>query len=141
MFRNVLLAVDLTEPSSWQHALPAAIEICRSSRAKLHVCTVATEVSLQVASFFPPDANQKLVEQAAADLAQWIRDHVPAGIEVDEVIGQGTVHREILAAAKKVNADLIVMASHKPGLADYLLSANAAHVVRHAPCSVMVVRG
>jgi nucleotide-binding universal stress UspA family protein len=141
MFRNVLLAVDLTEPSSWQHALPAAMEICRSSAAKLYVCTVAAEVNVQVASFFPPDANQKLVEQAAADLARWIGEHVPAGVQVEEIVGQGTVHREILAAARKVGADLIVMASHKPGLADYLLSANAAHVVRHAPCSVMVVRG
>jgi nucleotide-binding universal stress UspA family protein len=40
-----------------------------------------------------------------------------------------------------VNADLIVMASHKPTVTDYLLGANAAHVVRHAGCSVMVVRG
>ena len=42
--------------------------------------------------------------------------------------------------AKEIGADLIVMGSHRPELADYLLGANAAKVVRHADCSVMVVR-
>ena len=37
--------------------------------------------------------------------------------------------------------DLIVMASHRPELKDYLIGPNAARVVRHADCSVQVVRG
>lgn len=141
MFRKVLLAVDLREPTSWIHALPAALEACRLSGGTLHVITVASEVNVQVASFFPADANEKLQQQAVADLHRWIVEHVPSGVEVHQIVGQGSVHREILAAAEKIDADLIVMASHKPGLADYLLSANSAHVVRHAACSVMVVRG
>ena len=35
---------------------------------------------------------------------------------------------------------LIVMGSHHPELKDYLLGPNAAKVMRHADCSVMVVR-
>ena len=46
----------------------------------------------------------------------------------------------ILDLAEKIGADLIVMASHRPELKDYLLGPNAARVVRHAECSVMVVR-
>jgi nucleotide-binding universal stress UspA family protein len=142
MFKNVLIAIDLTEPGSWARSLPAALEICRlSAAAKLYVVTVAAEVNVQVASFFPSDANQRLIEQAAADLQGWIRSHVPAGIEAHQIVGQGSIHREILAAAEKAGADLIVMASHKPAISDYLLGANAAHVVRHATCSVLVVRG
>ena len=38
------------------------------------------------------------------------------------------------------NIDLIIMASHRPELQDYLLGPNAARVVRHANCSVLVVR-
>lgn len=141
MFKNVVLAVDLAEPSSWARALPVAIEVCKATSAKLYVVTVAGEVNVQVATFFPEDANERLIQQAVADLQRWIGEHVPAGIEVHQIVAQGAIHREIVAAAEKANADLIVMASHKPGLADYLLSANAAHVVRHAGCSVMVVRG
>lgn len=141
MFRNVLLAIDLGEPGSWARSLPAALEICRASSARLHVVTVANEVNAQVASFFPPDANQKLRAQATADLDAWLREHVPADVPADRLVGQGNIHRGILAAAEKAAADLIVMASHKPAIRDYLLGAHAAHVVRHAPCSVMVVRG
>jgi nucleotide-binding universal stress UspA family protein len=32
------------------------------------------------------------------------------------------------------------MGSHRPELSDYLLGPNAGKVVRHAKCSVMVVR-
>lgn len=140
MFANVVLAVDLAEPSSWAKALPVAAEICRSMKAKLYVVTVASEVNVQVATFFPDDANERLMQQAATDLQRWTDEHAPPGIEVHRLVAQGPVHREVIAAAEKVGADLIVMASHKPGLADYLLGANAAHVMRHAGCSVMVVR-
>lgn len=32
------------------------------------------------------------------------------------------------------------MAAHRPALKDYLLGPNAARVVRHSNCSVLVVR-
>lgn len=141
MFKSVVLAVDLAEPTSWARALPVAVGICRNSSAKLYVVTVAADVNVQVASFFPEDANERLQQQSVTDLKRWIGEHVPPGIEVHQIVAQGPVHREIIAAAEKVGADLIVMASHKPTITDYLLGANAAHVVRHAGCSVMVVRG
>ncbi len=34
----------------------------------------------------------------------------------------------------------IIVASHKPNVGDYLLGTTAARVVRHAACSVFVVR-
>lgn len=33
-----------------------------------------------------------------------------------------------------------MLASHRPGTRDNLIGANAVHVVRHTPCSVLVVR-
>ena len=45
-----------------------------------------------------------------------------------------------MKAADKLKCDLIVMASHRPELKDYLLGPNAARVVRHARQSVFVVR-
>lgn len=141
MFKNVLIAIDLTEPGSWAQALPVAVQLCKDWSATLHVVTVAAEVNVQVASFFPANANEQLLEQTAAELQKWIAREVPPGVEAHRIVGQGSIHREIIAAAAKAKADLIVMASHKPTVRDYLLGANAAHVVRHAACSVMVVRG
>ena len=53
----------------------------------------------------------------------------------------GTAYEEILTTARSFGADLIVMASHRPELKDYLLGPNAARVVRHSDVSVLVVRG
>lgn len=141
MFKNVLLAIDLTEPTSWARSLPVALELCKASSGRLHVVTVAAEVNMQVASFFPEDANERLLAHAKSELSAWAGRHAPAGVAVDAIVCQGSIHREIIATAEKVGADVIVMASHKPAIRDYVLGANAAHVVRHAACSVMVVRG
>jgi nucleotide-binding universal stress UspA family protein len=56
------------------------------------------------------------------------------------IVTEGKIYREILNAARTIGADLIVMGSHHPELRDYLLGPNADKVVRHADCSVMVVR-
>ena len=50
------------------------------------------------------------------------------------------VNRAILAAAEERNADLIVIASHRPGLQQFLLGSTASRVVRHATCTVFVKR-
>ena len=65
---------------------------------------------------------------------------VPSGMHVQHIVRQGTVYEMVLLTAKEIDADLIIIASHRPELKDYLLGPNAARVVRHANCSVLVVR-
>ena len=52
----------------------------------------------------------------------------------------GHPYKTILEMAKEKDAELIIVASHKPDLQDYFLGSTAAKVVRHATCSVLVVR-
>jgi len=42
--------------------------------------------------------------------------------------------------AEEIGADEIIMAAHRPSLKDYLIGPNTDRVVRHARCSVQVVR-
>jgi len=42
--------------------------------------------------------------------------------------------------AETIGADCIIVGSNKPELRDYLLGSTAARIVRHAPCSVHVLR-
>jgi nucleotide-binding universal stress UspA family protein len=46
----------------------------------------------------------------------------------------------LLKAAATIEADLIVMQSHIPGLADHLWPSNGGKIARQAKCSVMIVR-
>jgi nucleotide-binding universal stress UspA family protein len=52
----------------------------------------------------------------------------------------GSISGRILEAIEEMEIDLVVMASHNPRITDYVIGSNAAHVVLHAPCSVLVVR-
>jgi universal stress protein F len=52
----------------------------------------------------------------------------------------GSPKDQILKLADSIRADLIIIASHRPDISTYLLGSNAAVVVRHATCPVLVVR-
>jgi universal stress protein F len=55
-------------------------------------------------------------------------------------VKEGSPKDNILELAKTLPADLVIIASHRPDITTYLLGSNAAAVVRHADCSVLVVR-
>lgn len=140
-YNNVVIPVDLEHFSSWQNALPMALEFVRNNNATLHVVTVAAHADIPaIAVHLPSDIDRHIRSETEAQLAQLIKKEVPADVEVVTAVGQGRIYKEVLRMADQVNADLIVMASHRPELTDYLIGANAAHVMRHATCSVMVVR-
>lgn len=54
-------------------------------------------------------------------------------------MAEGKIYREMPKAAKTIPADLIVGGSHHPGL-KLSTRPDAAKVMRHADCSVLVVR-
>ncbi len=141
MYQTILLPIDLNEESSWKKALPTALELCRAHGAKLHVMTVVPDFGMAiVGSFFPDGYEKRALANAERALKEFVSAHVPGDLDVAHDVDHGIVYEEILAAAKRIAADLIVMAAHRPGQADYLLGPNAARVVRHADCSVLVVR-
>lgn len=142
MYKHILLTVDLSDENSWRKALPVAVEHCQAFGATLHLLNVVPDFGMAVVGqFFPEDFADKAIEQAKTGLHELSARHVPAGVAVQHIVAYGTIYDQILATAKKIDADLIVMASHRPELADYLIGPNAARVVRHADRSVLVVRG
>ncbi|SEM04292.1 universal stress protein [Halomonas caseinilytica] len=142
MYNKILLPVDLNEEASWSKALPTALTLCRSFGASLHVVTVLPDVQMPlVGGFFPAGFADKARKAVSDAQHAFIRDHVPEDVQVQSVIVEGSPWEAIIKASKKVEADLIVMASHtKRKFADYVLGPNAEHVVHHSKVSVMIVR-
>ena len=52
----------------------------------------------------------------------------------------GPIHHMILTEAEDWGADLILLCSHRPGMAGFLMGSVASAIVHHAKCSVWVVR-
>jgi nucleotide-binding universal stress UspA family protein len=141
MYRNVLVPIDLSDEHSWRKALPTAVALCQTFQARLHAIAVLPDFGLPiVGQFFPDGYEDKVRQQAARQLKALVAEQVPDGVPTRRIIAEGKIYLEILKAAQTIKADLIVMGSHHPELKDYLLGPNAAKVVRHADCSVMVVR-
>ena len=140
MYKRILLPIDIGQESSWQIALPVAIEQARLNQAELHTLAIAPETPPQL-GFLPKDYGSKMLDHAQEKLQEILKDQMPKDITHHQHVRQGSVYKQILALAAELNVDLIIMASHQPGgLEDYLLGPNSARVVRHGHCSVLVVR-
>lgn len=141
MYKEILIAIDLGEESSWAKALPTAVEYAQKFAANLHLVTVVPNFGMSIVSqYFPKDFEKKALKEAQDHLHDFIKKHVPAGIKTQVIVEHGSIAQEILRAAEKVGADLIVMQSHRPEVQDLLIGPNAGKVVAHAKCSVLVVR-
>lgn len=141
MTKSILLAVDLNHESSWAKALPQAVALARADGAGLHVLTVIPDYGKSiVGAYFPADFAEKTEAASRRALEDLVAREVPDDVSVDCDVVHGNIYRKIIEAASKLGCDLIVMASHRSEMRDYLIGPNAAKVVRHAPQSVFVVR-
>jgi nucleotide-binding universal stress UspA family protein len=141
MFKEILLPIDLGDLATQEKAVNSAVEMAKTFGGRLHVLTIVPDFGEGfVSSFFPVDYQEKALAAANERLHAVVKQRIPDGIPVQHVVACGTIYEEILTFAGKHGIDMIVMASHRPELKDYLLGPNAARVVRHAECSVLVVR-
>lgn len=141
VFKDILFPVDLDEKSSWEKAIPTIVEYSQAFKSCVHILTVVPDYGMSlVGQFFPSNYEGKVLDAANKRLHEFVKEHIPAGIKVQHIIGQGTIYEVILDMANEIDADLIVMTSHRPELRDYLLGPNASRVVRHANQSVLVIR-
>ena len=141
MYKKILLSIDLNSEDSWTATLEAALVMCRTFDASLHLVHVMADVPEAVVKLYlPDDSTEKLVQQFTGMMDAFVDEYIPEEFEADVHLCRGNIYTGILETAKKVEADLIIIGSHRPTMSDFLLGPNAARVVRHAECSVLVVR-
>jgi nucleotide-binding universal stress UspA family protein len=142
MYKEILLPIDLSNPETQEKAVSTAIEYAKAFGARLHVMTIVPDLGVGVVgTFFPENYVEKAKAAAEVELRDYVKRRVPDGVVAERAVALGTIYEEIIEYAKAIDADLIIMASHRPELKDYLIGPNASRVVRHADCSVLVVRG
>jgi nucleotide-binding universal stress UspA family protein len=141
MYKNILLAIDLNDETSCRTPLLSAVELARTLGAQLHVLTVVREVEAILQAKTAPLGYELVTEDLENRIAALIRRADASDLQPDILVTHGaSIYAEILGAAEEAEADLVVVGSHRPAMKDYLLGTNAARVVRHARCSVLVAR-
>ncbi len=136
MYKNMLVAIALDDEhqSEATVALAKALQDPDGGITLLHVMeNVPAYVAVQISeSIIDENRNKAIAElQKIAETA---------GVEALINVEYGHSGRTIVDYARDHDINCIVIASHRPGLADYFLGSTASHVVRHASCSVHVMR-
>jgi nucleotide-binding universal stress UspA family protein len=134
MYKKILVAMALDH-----HVSPKLLAFAKANCTKdgsITALHVIEEPSGTANARLREDLQNAGLDQAAAIFKEKLADHP----EISSELLQGHASRTIAEYADQINADCIVMGSHKPGLADYFIGSTASRVVRHANCSVHVFR-
>lgn len=140
MFKRILVPIDLADTALAQPAIKTAATLARTYDGTVRLLHVISLTPVVLAEYVPADFDEQQRRDAEAALAE-----VAAASEIEPArlttaVRQGGIYHEIIEEVTAIGADLIVMSSHRPAMRSYFLGSNAGHVVRYAPCSVLVVR-
>src|SRR2546426_8006975 len=141
MFKKIIVAYDGSEMA--RRAFAAALDLAKQSRSELHILSVVEslpryaettindvdEMEEKVARYFG-EMQQPAIEEAAK-----------AGVVLITRVRPGHAARALVDYVTEVSGDLLVLGhSGHSSLWGTFLGTTADKVVRHAPCSVLVVR-
>jgi nucleotide-binding universal stress UspA family protein len=135
MYKHVLVAVDIDHAETGRDALAMARAMLAEGGAitALYVLEALPSYATQ---YLPSDHTTQRVKEFETALAKELG--MPDDIAVKVVTGHSGA--TLVDFAKAHAVDCIVISSHKPGMQDFFLGSTAGRVVRHAPCSVHVIR-
>lgn len=140
MFNQILIPIDLAH----QEQLPRLMEAARllidgaGSITLLYVDPILVHQasSPQIEGSYSADH----AKQARAQLQRLSESLQLDGVAPNVATRDGVVHDQVLEYASEISADAILMMAQRPGFSSYFISSTAERVVRHADCSVFVIR-
>jgi nucleotide-binding universal stress UspA family protein len=134
-FQKILCPVDFDANSLL--ALRLASEFAQERKATLYLLhVIAMPPGPEVALPFG-----KIEAAARTKLERLARQKVGRKARCETRVSMGDPGTEILHAAERLQAKLIVMATHgRKGVRRLVLGSVAEHVLREAPCPVLTVR-
>jgi universal stress protein F len=135
MYHNILVPIAFDHDRDMSAPIKLA-QLLATPKAKITLLHVIEHIPAYAMSYMTEDYLAATRKALVDELTQ-IASAVPGA--VGKLI-EGHSGRSILDFAQQDKSDLIILASHRPGMQDYFLGSTAARVVRHAPCAVHVVR-
>lgn len=139
--REILVPIDFSDCS--RKALRYAIPLAKTYQAKLTLLNVVAAHPMmgRAAGAGFTDVTSPLRAAAQKQLMALAASEANGELEVKSFVRAGEASAEILAEARSLPADLIVISTHgRSGVTHLILGSVTEHVVRSAPCPVLVVR-
>jgi len=137
MYNTILVPIDMSHVEKAKSMIDAA-KTQANEGAKIILLNVVEAVPTWAETYMPDI-------EAGAGYRQSAHDELVAvakanSLDADIRVETGHSYNTILKVAEETGSELIVIGSHHPGISDYFLGSTAAKVVRHAKCSVYVIR-
>jgi len=135
MYKNILVPISFDDDCDAAGAQEIA-RVLAGKNAQITLLHVMEQIPAYAVSRMPVG----YVQEARIAIDDELEKMKAGKADVSAAIIEGHSGRSILDWADKNQVDCIVIASHRPGASDLILGSTAARVVRHANCSVHVVR-
>ena len=141
--KRILVPLDFSELGTV--ALERAAGLAGQYDASLLILHVVEPIIYPVDYLVVPremeEGNLVLFEKARDRLNEIKKELAAENVKAETDVRIGKPYLEITELAKKRKIDLVVLATHgHKGLKHFYLGSTAEKVVRHSPCSVLVVR-
>lgn len=149
MTEKILVPIDMTDQKTGLRCIAEGVVQTRARKGELTVMTVVPDLIAGLDWRYAIRGEMRgseeydlkaIVEDTLQRLNEIVADHTPDGMKVKTVARHGTAYEEILNVARDIGATMIIMGANRPSLSDYLIGPTAARVVRHAECSVNILR-
>jgi universal stress protein A len=138
-YTKILCAFDFDEYSVV--ALHLAGKLARESKATLYIGHIAKVPIPDMDVPLPFDANPRWEREARAELATIAAQQLHGDVEYKIEIRSGLPDIDIVRLADELGVDLVVMATHgRSGFKHFVMGSVTEHVIREAPCPVLVIR-
>ncbi len=135
MYSNILVPIALEHDRDTAGAFEVARRLLADG-GEITALHILEAIPTYATTYLPEDQLKNRTSDAKTMLVAEL-----GGVkDVKPVVMTGHSGRSIVEYADKYDIDCIIIASHRPGLQDYLLGSTAARVVRHANCPVHVIR-
>ena len=140
MFKKILVPVDLADVETSRQAIAEAVDLAKLSDGTIRLLYVRSILPVTYMEFVPPEFDEEQVDKSTVALSKIVSELNLPPNRISTNVRIGAVYNEVLDEVEQLGIDLVVIGSHRPTMATYLLGSNAATIVRHAKCSVLVVR-
>jgi nucleotide-binding universal stress UspA family protein len=145
MTPRVLLHATDFSPAS-RRAFAKALELAKESRARLLIAHARSTVVPMVDGYTAVEVYEEVQRAGRAHATRQLERLVArareAGVRAEPLLLEGVAADQIVRAARRHKADMIVIGTHgRTGLGRLFLGSVAARVVATADCPVLTVRG
>jgi len=142
---NIIVPTDFSDYSDL--ALQRSLDLAEACDAKIHLIHVVADApDIFKLDRFNTEGQKKIMKELEKQSKEFFEKQLrkfpqAQKVDIETQVLRGIPSKEILSLQKKINADMLVIATHgQTAIEEFLWGNTASKIIRYAKCSVLVVK-